>query len=186
MLKEVKAENISALKLELAKAASLVITDFRGITVKNDTALRREFRANGCQYQVVKNTLLGKAVLGTPMAVIEAMLAGPTAIAYSYDEAVGRYVDRHTDRRLRRRSGDAGDRTSVGPAPYRRTASRAGRSQPFAFSRSWRLKAASASRHATMARWAWLMSHGSTRAESSIVSVPPYGPEPSSKPAWFL
>jgi len=86
MLKEVKAENISALKLELAKAASLVITDFRGITVKNDTALRREFRANGCQYQVVKNTLLGKAVLGTPMAVIEAMLAGPTAIAYSYED----------------------------------------------------------------------------------------------------
>ena len=86
MLKEVKEENISALKLELAKAASLVITDFRGITVKNDTALRREFRANGCQYQVVKNTLLGKAVLGTPMAVIEAMLAGPTAIAYSYED----------------------------------------------------------------------------------------------------
>ena len=86
MLKEVKEENIAALKLELAKAASLVITDFRGITVKNDTALRREFRANGCQYQVVKNTLLVKAVLGTPMAVIDSMLAGPTAIAYSYED----------------------------------------------------------------------------------------------------
>jgi len=86
MLKEVKEENIAALKLELAKAASLVVANFRGITVKNDTSLRREFRANGCHYQVVKNTLLGKAIAGTPMAVIDSILAGPTAIAYSYED----------------------------------------------------------------------------------------------------
>ena len=49
----------------LAKATSLVLADFRGINVKNDTALRREFRINGCEYQVVKNTLLGLAVKGT-------------------------------------------------------------------------------------------------------------------------
>ncbi len=86
MLKEVKEENIAALKLELAKATSLVITNFRGITVKADTALRREFRANGCHYQVVKNTLLSKAVAGTAMKVIDPILAGPTAIAYSYED----------------------------------------------------------------------------------------------------
>jgi len=66
--------------------ASLVITDFRGITVKNDTNLRREFRVNGCHYQVVKNTLLGIAIKGTPMAVIDSLLAGPTAIAYSFED----------------------------------------------------------------------------------------------------
>jgi large subunit ribosomal protein L10 len=86
MLKAVKEENIAALKLELAKAASLIVADFRGITVKNDTSLRREFRANGCQYLVVKNTLLGIAIKGTPMAVIDSILAGPTAIAYSYED----------------------------------------------------------------------------------------------------
>jgi large subunit ribosomal protein L10 len=86
MLKAVKEENIAALKAELAKAASLVVADFRGITVKNDTNLRREFRANGCQYQVVKNTLLGIAIKGTPMAVLDSILAGPTAIAYSYED----------------------------------------------------------------------------------------------------
>ena len=86
MLKAVKEENIAALKLELAKAASLVVANFRGITVKNDTSLRREFRANGCQYLVVKNTLLGIAIKGTPMAVIDKILAGPTAIAYSYED----------------------------------------------------------------------------------------------------
>lgn len=86
MLKSVKEENIAALKLELAKAVSLVVADFRGLSVKNDTSLRREFRASGCQYQVVKNTLLGIAVKGTPMEVLDRMLAGPTAIAYSFED----------------------------------------------------------------------------------------------------
>lgn len=86
MEKAVKEENISALKLDLAKAASLVLADFRGISVKSDTALRREFRGNGCKYKVVKNTLLGLAVKGTPMEGIEKLLAGPTAIAYSFED----------------------------------------------------------------------------------------------------
>jgi large subunit ribosomal protein L10 len=67
MERAVKEENIAALKGDLAKATSLVLADFRGITVKNDTALRREFRLSGCKYQVVKNTLLGRAVEGTGM-----------------------------------------------------------------------------------------------------------------------
>jgi large subunit ribosomal protein L10 len=82
----VKEENISALKLDLAKAQSLVLADFRGVTVKADTNLRREFRLSGCHYQVVKNTLLGIAVKGTPMEGIEKLLAGPTAIAYSFED----------------------------------------------------------------------------------------------------
>ena len=86
MERAVKEENITALKGALAKATSLVLADFRGIKVKNDTALRREFRLNGCHYQVVKNTLLGIAVKGTPMEGIEKMLAGPTAIAYSFED----------------------------------------------------------------------------------------------------
>ena len=86
MLKAVKEESITALKSELAKAMSLVVADFRGIGVKNDTNLRREFRASGCHYLVVKNTLLGIAIKGTPMAVIDTMLAGPTAIAYSFED----------------------------------------------------------------------------------------------------
>ena len=86
MERAVKEENISALKLDLAKAASLVLADFRGISVKSDTGLRREFRAIGCKYKVVKNTLLGLAVKGTPMEGIEKLLAGPTAIAYSFED----------------------------------------------------------------------------------------------------
>lgn len=86
MERAVKAENIGDLKAELAKATSLILADFRGITVKSDTALRREFRASGCKYQVVKNTLLGFAVKGTPLEAVDKLLAGPTAIAYSFED----------------------------------------------------------------------------------------------------
>ena len=86
MERAVKEENIASLKGDLAKATSLVLADFRGINVKNDTALRREFRLNGCKYKVVKNTLLGRAVEGTGMAGLEKLFKGPTAIAYSFED----------------------------------------------------------------------------------------------------
>src|SRR5205823_777559 len=86
MERAVKEENVASLKADLSKALSLVLADFRGINVKSDTALRREFRLNGCQYKVVKNTLLGRAVEGTGMAGLEKLFKGPTAIAYSFED----------------------------------------------------------------------------------------------------
>jgi len=86
MERAVKDENVNILKEKLAKAQSLVLADFRGITVGNDTALRREFRESGCEYRVIKNTLLGIAVKGSPLESIQDLLAGPTAIAYSFDD----------------------------------------------------------------------------------------------------
>jgi large subunit ribosomal protein L10 len=81
-----KKSNIDSLKTRLASAQSLILADFRGLTVESDNKLRREFRAVGCEYQVVKNTLLGMAVKGTAMEVLESLLAGPTAIAYSTED----------------------------------------------------------------------------------------------------
>lgn len=81
-----KDSNIGMLKEKLAKAQSLVLVDFRGLTVEADTKMRREFRANGCEYRVVKNTLLGLAVKGTSMEVVDKLLAGPTAVAYSFED----------------------------------------------------------------------------------------------------
>ena len=81
-----KNANIDSLKTRLASAQSLILADFRGLTVESDNKLRREFRAVGCEYQVVKNTLLGKAIKGTAMEVLESLLAGPTAIAYSTED----------------------------------------------------------------------------------------------------
>jgi large subunit ribosomal protein L10 len=81
-----KNANIDTLKTRLASAQSLILADFRGLTVESDNKLRREFRAVGCEYQVVKNTLLGKAVKGTAMEILDSLLAGPTAIAYSTED----------------------------------------------------------------------------------------------------
>jgi large subunit ribosomal protein L10 len=77
---------VNTLKDKLAKAQSLVLVDFRGLTVEADTKMRNEFRASGCEYRVVKNTLLGLAVKGTGMEVVDPMLAGPTAVAYSFED----------------------------------------------------------------------------------------------------
>jgi large subunit ribosomal protein L10 len=81
-----KTANIDSLKTRLASAQSLILADFRGLTVESDNKLRREFRAVGCEYQVVKNTLLCKALKGTAMEALEPLLAGPTAIAFSTED----------------------------------------------------------------------------------------------------
>jgi large subunit ribosomal protein L10 len=81
-----KNASIASLKTRLAEAQSLILADFRGLTVESDNKLRREFRAVGCEYQVVKNTLLGKAVKGTAMEVLEPLLQGPTAVAFSVED----------------------------------------------------------------------------------------------------
>jgi large subunit ribosomal protein L10 len=77
---------VNALKDKLAKAQSLVLVDFRGLPVDADTKMRNEFRAAGCEYRVVKNTLLGLAVKGTKMDVLDDHLKGPTAVAYSFED----------------------------------------------------------------------------------------------------
>jgi large subunit ribosomal protein L10 len=77
---------VTDLRSRLAKAQSLVLVNFRGLTVEADTKMRNEFRASGCEYRVVKNTLLGLAVKGTAMEAIDGMLAGPTAVAYSFED----------------------------------------------------------------------------------------------------
>src|SRR4029453_12319982 len=81
-----KQNTVDALKGKLAKAASLVLVDFRGLTVEADTKMRNEFRAARCEYRVVKNPLLCLAVKGTAMEAIDGMLAGPTAVAYSFED----------------------------------------------------------------------------------------------------
>ena len=82
-----KTEQLGDLKAKLANAQSLVIADFRGLTVDKDTALRNEFRKAGCEYRVVKNKLLVLAVKDSPMKAIKHMLAGPTAIAFHLEDA---------------------------------------------------------------------------------------------------
>ena len=59
--KSEKQKDLDNLKTELARVSTVILTTFQGITVENDTKLRREVQKAGGKYQVVKNTLAERA-----------------------------------------------------------------------------------------------------------------------------
>ncbi|MCD8084013.1 MAG: 50S ribosomal protein L10 [Clostridiales bacterium] len=83
-LKQPIVDEISAL---LDGAASAVVVDYRGLTVAQDTELRKTLREAGVSYKVYKNTLIRRAAEGTAFAALDPNLEGPTAIAVSKDDA---------------------------------------------------------------------------------------------------
>jgi large subunit ribosomal protein L10 len=83
-LKQPVVAEISEL-LDGAKAA--VVVDYRGLTVEQDTELRKQLREAGVVYKVYKNTMINFAVKGTEFEALSAHLEGPTAIAVSKEDA---------------------------------------------------------------------------------------------------
>ena len=80
---------VAALTDKLQNAAAGVLVDYKGITVAEDTALRNEFRKNGCEYAVLKNTMIDLAVKEQGWeGDMKPHLNGPTAVAFSYDDLV--------------------------------------------------------------------------------------------------
>jgi large subunit ribosomal protein L10 len=71
------------------RASGLFFTDFSGLTVEQETELRREFRKSGIQYRVAKNTFIRKALetLSGYDKVFD-RLVGPTAVAFAFEDAV--------------------------------------------------------------------------------------------------
>lgn len=89
MIKNQKAEIIDSIEKKLKRAQGLYLTDFSGITVAEETELRREFRIAGIEYSVVKNTLLKKALEKvTGFDAIYPTLVGPTGVAFSYNDSI--------------------------------------------------------------------------------------------------
>lgn len=84
---EQKQVIINEIKEKLEKAASVVLVDGRGLTVEQDTALRKKLREAGVDYKVYKNTMINLAVEGTDYENLKPFLAGPTTMAFSYDDA---------------------------------------------------------------------------------------------------
>lgn len=68
-------------------AASAVVVDYRGLTVEQDTALRKQLREAGVTYKVYKNTMIRFAARGTAFEALEPNLEGPTALAVSKTDA---------------------------------------------------------------------------------------------------
>ena len=86
---EIKQNVVADIKDKFARAKCVVLVDYRGLTVAEDTALRNEFRKAGCEYAVLKNTMINLAVKENGYAEDMApSLNGPTAVAFSYDDLV--------------------------------------------------------------------------------------------------
>ena len=83
---EQKQQQVAALSEKLSKAITGVVVDYKGITVADDTTLRKELREAGVEYFVVKNTLLGRAIEGTELEEMKSVLEGTTAIALSNED----------------------------------------------------------------------------------------------------
>lgn len=83
-LKQPVVEEISEL---LKDAKAVVLADYRGLTVEQDTKLRKQLREAGVTYKVYKNTMVNFAVKDTEMSDLCKHLEGPTAIAVSKEDA---------------------------------------------------------------------------------------------------
>lgn len=68
-------------------AQSAVVVDYRGLTVAEDTQLRKQMREANIVYKVYKNTMINFAIKGTEFEALSETLEGPTAIAISKDDA---------------------------------------------------------------------------------------------------
>src|SRR5215468_555954 len=83
-----KAEQIEKLNSDLKKASSMIVGTFSKLTVAKDFELRKTVRIAGGRYQVVKNTLAGRAADGTKVAEALKGLKGVTSIAYTEGDPV--------------------------------------------------------------------------------------------------
>ena len=85
---EVKQAAVADIKAKFEQAKSVVMIDYRGMTVAEVTELRNQFRKNGCEYAVLKNTLVKLAAKEAGLEGFDPYLNGPTAVAFSYDDLV--------------------------------------------------------------------------------------------------
>lgn len=84
---ELKKPIVEEISASIKDAQSVVIVDYRGLTVEQDTQLRRNLREAGVTYKVYKNTFLNFAFKGTEFEGLVPYLEGPSAIAISADDA---------------------------------------------------------------------------------------------------
>ncbi len=84
---EIKKPIIEEISENLKDAKSAVVVDYRGLTVEQDTQLRKKLREAGVVYKVYKNTMINFAIKGTDFEALAPHLEGPTALAVSKEDA---------------------------------------------------------------------------------------------------
>ena len=86
-IKAQKAAIVAEISEQIKDADSIVVVDYRGLTVAQDTQLRKALREEGVVYKVYKNTFITSAIKGTDFEGIAPYLEGPTAIAIGKEDA---------------------------------------------------------------------------------------------------
>ena len=99
-----KAETVAAVQQRLKSAKMAIVTEYRGLSVAQMTRLRREIRQASGEYQVIKNTLVRRALQDTPFRDLEKLLEGPNGWVFAYDDpvvlskALVKFADDHHDK----------------------------------------------------------------------------------------
>ena len=83
---EAKRETVAALREQLSRSRTLIVSEYRGLTVKEIAEIRRSLRKQDVTYKVVKNRLMRIAAADTLGEALDPLLVGPTAIAFGTDE----------------------------------------------------------------------------------------------------
>lgn len=100
---EAKKEKVQALTQKMNGSASVVLVDYKGISVETDTKLRAEMRENGVHYMVEKNSILSHVFDGAGLESLKGELKGTIAVAFCADDAVAparilqKYADKSKD-----------------------------------------------------------------------------------------
>ena len=84
---ELKQPIVEEIKAQVEGAQTAVILNYSGVTVEQDTKLRKAMREAGITYKVYKNTLMKRAFVGTEFEALNDSLEGPNAIAISKEDA---------------------------------------------------------------------------------------------------
>ena len=83
-----KAETVAAVHARLKSATMAIVTEYRGLSVTQMTRLRREIRQASGEYQVIKNTMVRRALKDTAYGALERLLEGPNGWVFAYEDPV--------------------------------------------------------------------------------------------------
>ncbi|HSE44373.1 MAG TPA: 50S ribosomal protein L10 [Gemmatimonadales bacterium] len=86
---QAKADNVAALKERLGTAKTAVLTEYRGLTVRQISDLRKQLKGAAAEYKVVKNRLARLAVKDSPLDPLAGHLKGPTGLVIAREDPVG-------------------------------------------------------------------------------------------------
>jgi large subunit ribosomal protein L10 len=85
--REIKEAKVAEIKEKLQQAKAVVLSDYQGLTVEEDTQLRKGLREAGVEYKVYKNNLVVLAAKELGIEGVEEYLEGPVSIAFGYEDA---------------------------------------------------------------------------------------------------